>query len=279
MIVKGTPIAKRIRLDLKQQIVLHALRPHLVIIRANKDTPSELYISRKVQYAEEIGVRATVLTYDEEEQKKAQDTIQRLNADHDVHGIIVQLPVYSTWPEEEFVQMVESRKDVDGFKEDSPFTEATAMGIWEMLSEFAMIDGFDTTEEFLQGKQIVVLGRGRTAGQPTMHLLEKKGLAPVNVNSETPEPDAVIRQADVVISAVGKKDLLHAGNTKEGAYVIGLGIDNQASSTGDGIFGDINEEEISRVARLYCPIRNGIGPLTVVSLLKNVVLAAEQAQH
>ncbi len=276
MIVKGKPIAKRIREELAATIREHELAPHLVILRAGSNQSSEVYISLKAKVATKLGITATVVRFQEQELETFRSYVQSANINPAIHGMIIQLPVYQSWPAEELIQQVAPEKDVDGFLPESPFTEATALAIWEMIAEFSRIEGFPSPEAFLAGKKIVVLGKGRTAGQPTLTLLKKKGFEPVCVSSTTQNPDEIIRSGDLVISAVGKEHIVHGSNIKEGCYVIGVGVDAKEVDGETQLFGDIHEEEIAQKAKLYCPTLNGIGPLTITFLLKNVVEAALQ---
>ena len=157
---------------------------------------------------------------------------------------------------------------------NSPFSGATAIGVWEMLTAFALIEGFKETEAFLKGKKIVVLGKGRAAGRPIVRLLEKKGFSPEVIVKETENPDPVIKEGDVIISATGAKNVVNKTNLKKGSYVIGVGVGKEEVNGEMKIFGDIKEDEVSEIAKLYCPTIGGIGPLTIVSLLKNVVSGA-----
>ena len=277
MIVKGTPQAKKILHTLKHEVTLQSLSPKLAIIYAGDDPASERYLERKRIAGSKCGVEVVMFPFKETEQQECLQKIQELNANTSVHGIIVQLPVYSSWDTAHMVGAVHPAKDVDGFLPDSPYTEATANAIWEMLYQFAYIEGYESTDEFLQGKKIAVLGRGRTAGGPAIRLLEKKGYNPTVITSQTENPDEITRQADVIITAVGKEGLIHAGNIKDGVYVVNVGIDVKEVEGETQYVGDIVEEEIARIARLYCPALNGVGPLTVACLLNNVVMSAKNA--
>lgn len=225
----------------------------------------------KLARAGEIGLGANLYQYSENQEQKALQTIEKLNADPDVAGIIIQFPVYESWNFEELSQKVNSSKDVDGFKPDTPFVPATAAAVWEMLSEFGRLEGFSNAEEFLKGKIITVLGRGKTAGKPTRELLMQKGFEVNLIHSQTENPDAIIRSSDVIISATGKKHIINSNNLKPGAYVIGVGVGKENDKT----FGDLDEAEIAEIAKLYCPTIGGIGPLTIACLIRNVVESAK----
>ncbi|MBI2011912.1 bifunctional 5,10-methylenetetrahydrofolate dehydrogenase/5,10-methenyltetrahydrofolate cyclohydrolase [Candidatus Daviesbacteria bacterium] len=278
MKVSGRDLADKILEKLKLEIKGKNLTLCLAIILASNDPAPKMYTQRKINVAGEIGIKATLYEFSENQGQDCFETIQQLNEDQNIHGIIVQQPMHTGWDFQKYIQVVSSKKDVDGFKEDSPYKEATALGVWEMLSEFGRIEGFKSTDEFLEGKKIVVLGKGLTAGKPTINLLTEKGFPPEVIDSKTENPNQIIKNADVVISATGKKNIINGGNIKKGSFVIGIGVGKEEKDGEERIFGDINEEEIKDIAKLYCPTIGGIGPLTIACLLKNVMEASFTAQ-
>ena len=271
MKVSGKPLADSILNALKLEIQEDNLSPGLAIILANNTGASRLYVENKLNKSAELGINAHLYTFEESQEESAKEKIQNLNLDPKVTGIIIQFPVYGSWNFEALFQQVTSPKDVDGFKEDSPFIPATAAGVWEMLSEFARIEGYDAAEKFLDGKTITVLGRGKTAGKPTRELLMKKGYEVNLIHSQTPNPDDIIKSSDIIISATGKKHIINASNIKPGSFVIGVGVGKEDEKT----IGDLDESAISEIAKLYCPTIGGIGPLTIACLLRNVIQSAK----
>lgn len=273
MKVSGRTIADRILQKIQTDTQIHHLHLHLVIISAGDDPNSKTYIRFKKEKAEEIGIKATLLFFTADQQKECMKAIQDLNSDPSVNGIITQLPLYPHWDIPSYVHSIAKEKDVDGFRPDSPFHGATAVGVWEMLGEFASIEGFASTEEFLANKSIAVLGKGITAGKPTIELLQKKGFQPTVIDSKTLNSNEILRNTDVIISATGKKHIINASNIKNGAYVIGVGMTKEMVDGTEKTIGDINPD-IAEKAKLYCPTIGGIGPLTIACLLRNVLCAA-----
>lgn len=270
--VSGKEVAEAILKDLEVEIKSKKLKPFLAIILAGDNPSSRIYVKNKIKKAKQIGIDAKLFEFSKNQFHKCLQTIKKLNIDKKVHGIIVQYPVYKEWNFDELVSKINLRKDVDGFSQASTFRGATALAVWEMLSAFAKKEGFKKTEKFLKGKKIVCLGKGKTAGGPTIKLLQQKGFEPVVVDSKTEERDKVIKSGDVVISATGKKNIINGQNAKLGSFVIGVGVGKE-----DGrIYGDINEEQVAKKAKLYCPTIGGIGPLTVACLLRNVVEASKR---
>jgi methylenetetrahydrofolate dehydrogenase (NADP+) / methenyltetrahydrofolate cyclohydrolase len=271
MIVYGKPLADQILTYLKQTIEENKLHPQLAIILAGPEPASRVYIKYKTKAADSIGLKLTVYEFAESVQDEALQAIQTLNQDPATHGVIVQLPIYKSWPTEELINTVAPEKDVDGFAPCSHFIPATAEGTWEILKEFAKIEKMEISE-FLQNKNIVVLGKGKTAGKPIRDLLTKNGFLSILIDSKTPNPNDILKQADLIISATGKKHIIHANNVKDGVYLIGIGV----SKDEDGkMVGDIDEEGIASKAKLICPTIGGVGPLTIACLLRNTVKAAQ----
>lgn len=272
MLVSGRELADKLLEKLRSEIQSKNLNPYLAVILAGPDPASRIYVKNKLKAAERVGVKAELFEFNDTQENEALKKLKSLNTSPSVDGIIVQQPMYEGWDAELFIQSVDSHKDVDGFKADSPYSPATALGVWEMLTEFAMLEGFNSTEDFLKDKKIVVLGRGKTAGKPTRELLTKKGFDSELIHSKTDNPDQIIKSSDVVISATGKKHIVNGDNIKDGAYVIGVGVSRDDEGK---IFGDLDEQAIEKKAKLYCPTIGGIGPLTVACLLKNVIEASK----
>lgn len=274
MKVSGKAVADAIAKKLHEKIEKLKIKPTFAIILAGEDPASRIYVDFKIKRADKIGVQVKFFEFSEDQFEECVKTIEELNSDKNVHGMIIQYPIYKTWNFDELITKVDLKKDVDGFSKESPFEKATALAVWEMLTAFAYLEGFSKTEEFLNDKKIVVLGRGKTAGGPIAELLRNHGFEVTLVVHDTEDPNAKIKSGDVVISATGVKNIVNGSNVKKGAYVIGVGVGREIVDGKPKIYGDIAEEEISQIAKLYCPTVGGIGPLTIVSLLKNVIQAA-----
>lgn len=274
MVVSGKEVAQKILEELKQGILEKNLHPALAIILAGNDPSSQVYVNNKVRAGVETGITVSVFNFKENEKEKCLRKIVHLSKNGNVDGIIVQYPVYNSWNFDEISGKVSLGKDVDGFLENSPFNGATALGVWEMLKRFAEIEEL-SIEDFLNGKKIIMIGKGRAAGKPTIRLLRDKGFNPIIVDSKTQDADQVIKSGDIIIAATGRKHIVNQSNIKNGAYVIGVGVGKEEGQT----YGDIDEESVAKKAKLYCPTIGGIGPLTVACLLKNVVQSALKVRN
>lgn len=266
MKVSGRIVADTILQNLQQQIQEKFLKPKLAIIMTTEDPASRLYVDMKIKAAQKIGVEIEFVEFAEHQLEVCKKTLCRMDEDSSIHGIIIQYPIYKTWNFEELMSLMNPKKDVDGFLPESPFKGATALGVWEMLKAFANIEG-SSVEEFLRSKNVVLLGKGRTAGGPIRDVLLDKGVQFNLIDSKTENSGQLIKNADVVISATGKKNIISGDKIKEGSFVIGVGVGKEEGK----IFGDIEEESVSKKAKLYCPTIGGIGPLTIACLLRNVV--------
>lgn len=278
MKVSGKVVAEAILKKLEKEIKDKNLKPGLAIILANHNSSSRIYVNNKIKTAKRIGISTKLFEFSENEQSKVLETIKSLNKNSKVHGMIVQYPVYEGWNFEEFEKDINPQKDVDGFLENSPYSGATAMAVWEMLTAFALLERFKRTQRFLKGKKIVLIGKGKAAGGPTFKLLTNKGFEVDIVEKDTKNPRQIIKKGDVVISATGVKNIVNKSNLKKGSYVVGVGVGKEIVDGKEKIYGDIKEDEVSEIAKLYNPNIGGIGPLTIVSLLKNVVESAKRSK-
>lgn len=261
--VSGKVVAEAILKKLGKEIKEKNLHPGLAIILVGNDPSSRIYVNNKIKTANSVGIKATLYEFSENQLDKCLKKLKMLNNDLDIHGIIIQYPTYPSWNYDELLAKLDPKKDVDGFLSNSPYDGATALGVWEMLTAFAYTEKFKKTENFLEDKKIVVIGKGRAAGGPITKLLDKRGVKYQSVVKETKNPTPIIKKGDIIISATGVKNIVNKTNLKKGAYVVGVG------------FGDLKEEDVAKLAKLYNPNIGGIGPLTIVSLLKNVVKSAQ----
>lgn len=272
MKVFGKVVADAIAVKLADEARKLKVTPTLAIILAGEDPSSRLYVEYKIKRAKEIGVDIKFFEFERDDHEKFLKTIDRLNKDEKVHGIIIQYPIFKEWNFDEVFSKVDPKKDVDGFSEESPYKGATALAVWEMLTAFAILEGFSKAEKFLEKKKVVLLGKGKTAGGPIRDLLKSKKIKFHLIDSKTEKPEELIKNADVIISATGRKNIITGGKIKEGSFVIGVGVGKEDGKT----YGDIEESSVSKKAKFYCPTIGGIGPLTVVSLLNNVVESARR---
>ncbi|RWZ78204.1 MAG: bifunctional 5,10-methylenetetrahydrofolate dehydrogenase/5,10-methenyltetrahydrofolate cyclohydrolase [Candidatus Microsaccharimonas sossegonensis] len=246
--------ARQIR-QLRQE---YKVFPKLAIVQTIDSLVIDRYVHLKQQYAKDILAEVEVYKID---QAKLIDTIQRLNEDNAVHGIIVQLPLADTSETEQAVNAVIPAKDVDGLSEDAMLTPATAMAIDWLLA------GYNVE---LKGKNIAIVGNGRLVGAPLARLWANAGLN-VSVYDDTTENLAnEIRKAQVIVTATGVPGLITSQMIQPGAVVVDAGT---ASENGK-LIGDVAEDVRNRSDVTITPKKGGVGPLTVTALFDNLIQAA-----
>ncbi len=249
--------AKQVR-NLRQA---HGVSPTLAIVQSTDDPVINTYVRMKQQYGDDILV--DVVTHNVSIDQVAQ-TIQRLNNDDNVHGIIVQLPLSDASQTDHVVNMVARHKDVDGLAAESIFTPATAMGIdW-------LINGYNID---LRGKRIAIIGAGRLVGAPLARLWKEAGFDVTSFDEHSGDISKKIRRFTVVVSAAGVPNLVKSQSLQPGAIVI-----DAATSTEHGkIVGDISDDVRERADLTITPEKGGVGPLTVCALFDNVIRAARES--
>ena len=287
-IIDGKAVAAAIKEEIAQEvdniIANGGKRPHLAAILVGHDGGSETYVANKVKACEECGFTSTLIRYEaditEEELLKKVD---ELNNDNDVDGFIVQLPLPKHIDEQKVTEAIDYRKDVDGFHPVNAgrlaiglpcFLSATPNGIMELLARY----NIDT-----KGKKCVVLGRSNIVGKPMANLMMQKSIpgdATVTVcHSHTVNIAEECRQADIIIAALGQPHFLKADMVKEGAVVIDVGttrVPDATRKSGFRLCGDVDFDNVAPKCSYITPVPGGVGPMTIVSLMKNTLLAGKR---
>lgn len=264
--IEGTKIASEILSELKPEVKSlnkNGITPTLAIIQIGEDESSNAYIKQKKLKAEEIGVKIKLFHYNSTTQEELEDTIARLNEEKDIHGIIVQRPLSKGFDSEEISKLINVEKDVDGFNDNSNFDAPVAVAVLKILSSVNITD--------IKKKKIVVIGKGETAGGPIIKLFDKKGLKFSAIDSKTTKNEEQIKNSDIIISAVGKKNIIKGEWLSRNQTLIGVGL-----SLVDGkLIGDYVEDEVKNNVKFYTPRIGGVGPVNIALLMKNVIMAAK----
>lgn len=265
----------------KQLIEKGKRPPHLAAILIGNNGASETYVAGKVRFCGEIGFTSTLVRYDDSiEEKQLLEKIEELNTDDKVDGILVQLPLPKHISEATIINSINPDKDVDGFHPVSvgrlvqgldTFIPATPYGIILMLEHFNIQT---------KGKHAVVIGRSNIVGRPISILLSSNapyGNCTVTIcHSHTPDLKAMTLQADIIVAALGRPQFVKADMVKEGAIVIDVGItrvDDATAKKGYRIKGDVDFQEVSKVASAITPVPGGVGLMTIAGLMKNTLAA------
>lgn len=271
MRIDGKLIANNISENLKirvSKLKKKKVTPTLFIITFGNNPQTESYLKQKLLRAKEIGAKITIKRFSEKVSTKiVYDLIEKLNKDKKVNGIIIQRPLNKNLDEEKISLAVSKRKDIDGFHPHSPFAVPVALAVLKLIESTLKNQDIHS---FLKSKKIVVIGKGITAGKPTIDLFNKIKIKIKTIDSKTKDKQKIIRSADILISAVGKK-IIEKDNIKKGVILIGVGM----RTINGKLKGDYEESEIENIASFYSPTPGGVGPVNVIMLMKNLVQASE----
>jgi len=271
MKIDGKVVAERILEKLKKSLSKSGLHPTLAVILVGENPASISYIKQKQKAADFIGAKIIIKNLPENTTtENLLKIIGETNKNRQVHGLIVQLPLPTHLDPEKILTYIATEKDVDGFTPSSPFTPPVAIAVLKILDEIRK-----TPYPFsLTSSRFLVIGRGMTAGRPIAKTLKKLGYKTSIAHNKTRDKRLMIKNADIIISCVGKANIVKAEMLKPGAIVIGVGIHRTAEGK---LAGDFNEEEIAKVVSFYTPTPGGIGPINVACLMENLVKATNKA--
>ncbi|MDN6885616.1 bifunctional methylenetetrahydrofolate dehydrogenase/methenyltetrahydrofolate cyclohydrolase FolD [Variovorax sp. CAN2819] len=277
-LIDGNALAKTIRAEVAGRtaaLKAKGVNPALSIILVGEDPASQVYTKHKVNDSAQTGLDATLETYPADmSEADLLARIRTLNDDPKVHGILVQLPLPRHMDSQKVIEAISPAKDVDGFHVASAgalmtgapgFWPCTPHGCMKMLESI----GYD-----LRGKHAVVIGRSNIVGKPMAMMLLAKSATVTICHSATKDLGAITRQADVIVAAVGKLDLLTADMVKPGAVVIDVGMNRKPDGK---LAGDVDFDGVKEVAGWITPVPGGVGPMTRAMLLVNTLEAAERA--
>ncbi|WP_028775634.1 bifunctional methylenetetrahydrofolate dehydrogenase/methenyltetrahydrofolate cyclohydrolase FolD [Shimazuella kribbensis] len=275
-IISGKDIASEIRRELKVEVSeLHKnqIFPKLVVVLVGNHPASESYVKGKIRAAEEIGMESVLIRLEDTiSEEELLTKVEELNNDKSVHGILVQLPLPKQIAEQRIIEAIASDKDVDGFHPESvgrmvtgleTFLSCTPQGIMELLKR---------SDVPLQGKHAVVVGRSNIVGKPVALLLLQADATVTICHSKTADLASITKQADVLIAAVGRAEMITKEHVKNGAVVIDVGVNR----TENGLVGDVKFDEVSEVASAITPVPGGVGPMTITMLMANTIESAKR---
>lgn len=286
-VIDGKLTASTVKQEIGRQVEMLVgqgrRRPHLAAIIVGHDAASETYVRNKIAACEECGFRSTHIALEDSiTQAELIATIEKLNADSEIDGIIVQLPLPGHIEEGAVINAIDYRKDVDGFHPVNVgrlliglpcMIPATPLGILTLLRHYRI----ETT-----GKKCVVVGRSNIVGKPVAQLmmLPQYGNCTVTIcHRQTKDIEQELRQADIIITAMGQPGFIKAEMVKEGAVVFDVGITRVEDATrknGYRLMGDVDYEEVAPKCEYITPVPGGVGPMTVCSLMQNTLRAYEQ---
>ncbi|NCB68869.1 MAG: bifunctional methylenetetrahydrofolate dehydrogenase/methenyltetrahydrofolate cyclohydrolase FolD [Bacteroidia bacterium] len=289
VLIDGKAISEQIKTEIAAEveamIAAGKKRPHLAVIIVGHDGGSETYVAHKVKSCEQVGFTSTKITFEADvTEQELLAKIDELNKNTDLDGFIVQLPLPKHISEQKVIEAIDYRKDVDGFHPINVgrmsiglpcYVSATPAGIIELLRRYEIPTA---------GKNCVVIGRSNIVGKPVASLMMQKGYpgdATVTVcHSRTKNLKEICLQADIIIAALGQPEFLKGDMVKEGAVIIDVGttrVPSTETKSGFKLKGDVAFDEVAPKASYITPVPGGVGPMTIISLLKNTLLAAKGA--
>jgi methylenetetrahydrofolate dehydrogenase (NADP+) / methenyltetrahydrofolate cyclohydrolase len=282
-IIDGKQIASEIKNEIAAEVAKRKASglktPHLAAVLVGNDGGSETYVAHKVKACEEVGFKSTLIRFPETiTEEELLDKVRELNNNDSVDGFIVQLPLPKHISEEKVTNTIAAGKDVDGFHPENlgkmmlgapVFISATPFGITELLRRYNIPTA---------GKRVVIIGRSNIVGRPLSILLSMKGVdATVTVvHSRSKDIEAICSEADILVAAIGQPLFVKANMVKEGAVVIDVGttrVKNETAKSGWKLTGDVDFDAVAPKCSYITPVPGGVGPMTIVSLLRNTLLA------
>lgn len=286
-LIDGKRVSKEIRQEIAEevrQMISNGMKqPHLVAILVGHDGGSETYVANKIKACEECGFKSSLIRYDSDvTEAELLACVDKLNNDADVDGFIVQLPLPKNISEEKVTNAIDPRKDVDGFHPQNvgrmtigapAFISATPQGIVDLIQRYNIPTA---------GKHAVVIGRSNIVGRPMSVLLSQKGIdCTVTIcHSRTPNMKDICLQADIIVAAIGKPGFVKADMVKDGAVIIDVGttrVEDATAQRGWRLKGDVDFENVAPKCSFITPVPGGVGPMTIVSLMNNTLLAGKKA--
>ena len=277
VIIDGKELAKKIRANLKiecEELKKKNINSKLAVIMVGDDPASKIYVRNKSRACEDVGIEYEEYLLDANiTQKELIELIQKLNNDKTVNGILLQSPIPSNLDINEAFRTISPEKDVDGFNpvnvgklvlNQDTFVSCTPYGIMKMFEEYN-ID--------LTGKNVVILGRSNIVGKPLIHCCLNKNATVTSCHSKTQNLTQKAREADILISAIGKANFVTVDMVKENAVVIDVGINRLDNGK---ITGDVDFENVKEKASYITPVPGGVGPMTIAMLMNNVIKATKR---
>ncbi|MEO6033205.1 MAG: bifunctional methylenetetrahydrofolate dehydrogenase/methenyltetrahydrofolate cyclohydrolase FolD [Burkholderiaceae bacterium] len=277
-LIDGTALAKELRADVARKAAALSARGHrpgLAVILVGDDPASQVYVRGKIKACHEAGLHSVFEKYDATlSQAELLARVAALNADPAIHGILVQLPLPAHIDPHCVIESIATHKDVDGYSVLSAGELMSGLPGFRPCTPYGCMKLIESTGIDLRGKHAVVIGRSNTVGKPMALLLLQANASVTICHSATRDIGHHTRQADVVVAAVGRRNLLTAEMVKPGAVVIDVGMNRNDAGK---LCGDVDFAGVSQVAGAITPVPGGVGPMTITMLLVNTIESAQRA--
>jgi methylenetetrahydrofolate dehydrogenase (NADP+)/methenyltetrahydrofolate cyclohydrolase len=275
--IDGIALSHKLRAEVTNRtaaLKAKGITPGLAVILVGENSASQVYVRNKVKACQDSGLHSLLEKYAEDMTEKALlDRIESLNQDPSIHGILVQLPLPKHIDAQKVIEAISPLKDVDGFHIASAGALMTGMpGFWP-CTPYGCMKMLESIGYELKGKHAVVIGRSNIVGKPMAMMLLQKNATVTICHSATTDLKAITLQADVIVAAVGKRNVLTADMVKPGAVVLDVGMNRNDEGK---LCGDVDFESVEKVASYITPVPGGVGPMTITMLLVNTLEAAER---
>lgn len=270
-ILNGKLLSEEILNEIKSKLKNYDKKPSLAVILANDSAASKIYVNKKEQVAKELGFDSNIFRFDESvSQDEMINLIRKLNSDPNINGILVQLPLFKHLDENQILETIDPKKDVDGFHPINtgklflglePYAiPCTPKGIIRLLKKY-FING-------ITGKNAIVIGRSNIVGKPMAALLLKENATVTIAHSKTKDLEKITKEQDIIISAAGKKGLVTKNMVRAGSVIIDVGI---LKDENNKLRGDVEFDEVKDIAAAITPVPGGVGPMTIAMLMENTL--------
>ena len=277
-LIDGNALSRQIRADVAQQAAALTLRGHqpgLAVVLVGDDPASQIYVRNKVKACHDAGLHSVFEKYDATlTEAELLARIAALNRDPAIHGILVQMPLPRHINPHRVIEAISTRKDVDGYSVLSAGELMVGLPGFRPCTPYGCMKLIESTGVALRGKHAVVIGRSNTVGKPMALLLLQANATVTLCHSGTPNLADHARQADVLVAAVGRRNMVTAEMVKPGAIVIDVGINRTPEGK---LCGDVDFAAVAEVASHITPVPGGVGPMTITMLLVNTIEAAQRA--
>ncbi len=274
MKINGRLLADQMQIGLAQSaqdLKNRSITPKIAIITLGEEESWSTYVGAKLRLAEKIGINAELINLKNSDEKTLLETIEKLNNDPNCNGLIVQRPFPQKYDREKIIYAIQKEKDIDGFRKDSPFQVPVWLAVEEIITHIEkLLDATEIHNSPIR-QAICVIGKGETAGKPIINGLGKIGLHPKVVDSSTKDRKEILKKSKIIISAVGKENVIDPESITQGVILIGVGIHRNSDGK---LAGDYDETQIEHIASFYTPTPGGIGPLNLAYLFQNLLSAA-----
>jgi methylenetetrahydrofolate dehydrogenase (NADP+)/methenyltetrahydrofolate cyclohydrolase len=276
-LIDGNALSRQLRTEIAARaaaLKAHGVTPGLAVILVGEDSASAVYVRNKVKACAETGIHSVFEKYDASlSEADLLARIEALNIDPSIHGILVQMPLPRHINPHRVIETISTAKDVDGYSVQSAGDLMAGLPGFRPCTPYGCMKLIETTGIDLKGKHAVVIGRSNTVGKPMALLLLQANATVTICHSATPDLGVFTRQADVVVAAVGRRNVLTADMVKPGAVVIDVGMNRSDEGK---LCGDVEFDSVKNVAGYVTPVPGGVGPMTITMLMANTLESAER---